>query len=332
MTAGAALLAAAAGAFGQETVPFDSDMVIRSTTNLVQVRVVAADSKGVAVADLQRGDFQIEDDHKSQPITLFTADRDTPAASAADASNGYSVILLDWLNIKYAYRIPAQQQVIALLKRYHPRQRVALYMLDRDPRLLHDFTTDMPALIQAVEEAGVGSPTVDDGPPGRSRAGYTEWQILYWQNGVFDTLHALETVAGHLAHVPGRKTLVWLAAGFPTTIGGIDFLPRIERVLARLNRADVAMYSVNACGLSKECRSFGDPMHELAARTGAIPFGARNDLDEGIRLALEDMRNSYTLGFNVPEGAGTGLHEIRVHVNRPGVALRYRESYDWAGK
>jgi VWFA-related protein len=348
----AVLLAAGAAAFGQETVPFDSDMVIRSTTNLVQVRVVVADSKGGPVADLQRADFQIEDDHKPQPITLFAADRGIlpapPAASnssanpSADSAGapGYSVILLDWLNIKYSYRLQAQEQVIELLKKYQPRQRVAIYILDHDPRLLHDFTSDMPALIQAVEDAGVGFPTVDDDAPGRfdarytgrGSAGNTEWQILYWQNEVFDTLHTLEVIADHLAHVPGRKCLVWLSAGFPTTVGGISFGPRVERALGRLNKADVAMYTVNACGLSSACRSYGGPMYELASRTGGTTFDARNDLDEGIQLALEDMSVSYTLGFNVPEGAAPGIHGIRVRVNRPGVKLRYRESYDWAGK
>jgi VWFA-related protein len=250
-----------------------------------------------------------------------------------EAPAGYSVILLDWLNIKYSYRLLAREQVIGLLKKYQPRQRVAIYILDHDPRLLHDFTTDMAALVQAVDDAGVGFPTLDDDPGGRGRVsgGNTEWQILYWQNEVFDTLHTLEVIAGHLAHVPGRKSMVWLSAGFPTMIGGIDFAPRVERALGRLNKADVAVYSVNACGLSEACRSYGNPMFELATRTGATTFAARNDLDEGIRLALEDMRISYTLGFNVPERAALGLHQIRVRMKRPGVTLRYRESYDWAG-
>jgi hypothetical protein len=69
-------------------------------------------------------------------------------------------------------------------------------------------------------------------------------------------------------------------------------------------------------------------LYELAVRTGGTEFSGRNDLDEGMRLALEDMRIGYTLGFNVPEGAAPGLHEIRVRVNRPGVKLRYRESYE----
>jgi VWFA-related protein len=334
-------LAAVAAVFGQETVPFDSDLVIRSTTNLVQVRVVAEDSQGRPVTDLKQADFQIEDDRKPQPITLFSADRGAQSAPATtsnsanseEAPPGYAVILLDWLNIKYSYRLKAREQVIGLLKKYQPRQRVAIYILDQDPRLLHDFTTDMSALVQAVDDAGVGFPTVDDDPGGRGRVGggNTDWQILYWQNEVFDTLHTLEVISGHLAHVPGRKSMVWLSAGFPTMIGGIDFAPRVERALARLNKADVAVYSVNACGLSAACRSYGNPMHELAARTGATTFAASNDLDEGIRLALEDMRISYTLGFNVAEGAALGLHQIRLRTNRPGVQLRYRESYDWAG-
>jgi VWFA-related protein len=333
-------LAVVAAVFGQETVPFDSDLVIKSTTNLVQVRAVAEDSQGRPVAGLQRADFQIEDDRKPQPITLFAADRGTqpaPASSSADSVEspaGYSVILLDWLNIKYSYRLRAQEQVIGLLKKYQPRERVAIYILDHDPRLLHDFTSGVLALIPAVEEAGVGFPTVDDDPPGRGRGagGNTEWQILFRQNEVFDTLHTLQVIADHLAHVPGRKSLVWLSAGFPMTVGGIDFVPRVEIALGRLNKADVAVYTVNACGLSTSCRSYPGPMHELAERTGATAFDARNDLDEGMRLALEDMRISYTLGFNVPEGAAPGPHEIRLRVNRPGVKLRYRESYDWAGK
>ena len=337
------LLAAAPAAFCQETVPFDSDMVIRSTTNLVQVRVVAEDSKGMPVTDLQRADFQIEDERKAQPITLFTADRGKrPGASAASGSGdsaeapaGYSVILLDWLNIKYSYRIQAQEQVIALLKNYQPRQRVAIYILDHDPRLLHDFTTDMPALIQSVEDVELGIRTLDDDPAGRVRAGVNgmDWQNLFWQNQIFDTLHTLGVIADHLAHVPGRKGLIWLSAGFPWAVGGIDFAPRVETVLGRLNKADVAMYTVNACGLSNSasCRSYVGPMSELADRTGGTVFAARNDLDEGMRMALEDLNTSYTLGFNVPEGASLGLHKIRVRVTRPGVSLRFRESYNWAG-
>jgi VWFA-related protein len=349
----ALFLAIAATAFGQETVPFDSGIVIRSTTNLVEVRVLAQDSKARPVTDLQRADFQIQDDRKPQPITLFSADRGAypPAASnssarqpsdSVEAPAGYSVILLDWLNTQYAYRLMAQEQFLGLLKKYQPRQKVAVYLLGHEPRLLHDFTSDMDILRQVVEDAGLEFGMVEDADssPGRFDAGYagrggggnTGWQDLNLQNKIFDTLHTLAVIADHLTHVPGRKSLVWLTAGFPWTAGGLDFVPRVETALNGLNKSDVAAYIVNACGLSSKCRSYPEPMTEISDRTGGTVFAGRNDLDEGMRLALEDMRISYTLGFNVPEGAALGPHEIRVRVNRPGVRLRYRESYDWAGK
>jgi hypothetical protein len=71
-------------------------------------------------------------------------------------------------------------------------------------------------------------------------------------------------------------------------------------------------------------------VQELALRTGGTAFFARNDVDEGIRLALEDALNGYTLGFHVAEGAAQGLHALKVTVKRPGVRLRYRESYQVA--
>jgi VWFA-related protein len=342
-------MAAVAALFGQQTVPFDSDTVIRSDTNLVQVRVVAEDFQGRPVTDLQRADFQIQDDRKPQPLTLFSADRGTAAASSGTsnqsanqssdsvpAAAGYSVMLLDWLNTPYVFRLHAQEQSIGLLKKYQPRQQVAAYLLDQEPRLLHDFTSDMDILRQVVEDAGLDFSAVEDTVPGRfdarsnSRGGGDNLEIrdLLWQDKVFDTLHAFEAIADHLTHVPGRKSLIWLTAGFPWTVGGIDYVPRVESVIGKLNRSDVALYTVNVCGLSTTACGYRGPMLELSDRTGGTVFVDRNDPDEGMRLALEDMRVSYTLGFNVPEGATPGLHEIRVRVNRPGVKLRYRESYE----
>ena len=148
--------------------------------------------------------------------------------------------------------------------------------------------------------------------------------------------------ASRLVDVPGRKSLIWLSDAFPLVIDNsvvpganaaeVVYHQNLERLLARLNRADVAVYGVAACGLSVTARSYSGTMVQLAERTGGTAFYGRNDLDEGIRLALEDMRISYTLGFHVPAGAAPGLHEIRVRVNRPGVRLRYRESYELAAR
>ncbi len=336
----------------------DSGVVIRSTTNLVQVRLVAEDSKGRPVTDLRQKDFQIFDDGKPQPITLFTSERDAvtpgaPGASAKQAANpaetdaGYALIVLDWLNTAMADRVMAIDQAIRQLKNFQPRQKVGIYLLGHESRLVLDFTSDRAELAQAVEDAGLEFGRLEDAPRGGKADGgrgailTVEEQIFSWQNRVLETLRVFGEIGDMLGRLPGRKTMIWLSEAFPTAIDGnvvlgarpneLLFLEDVETALGKLNRADVAVYAVDAAGLSTVKRSYGGTMDEFASRTGGTTFAGRNDLDEGMRLALEDMRASYTLGFHVPEAAAAGLHEIRVRVNRPGLKLRYRESYEWAG-
>ena len=66
----AVLLASFSLASAQDAAPADPGLVIRSTTSLVQVRVVAEDAGGKPVTGLQRDDFQVQDDRKPQLITL----------------------------------------------------------------------------------------------------------------------------------------------------------------------------------------------------------------------------------------------------------------------
>jgi VWFA-related protein len=358
-----------ASSFAQQTGPLDSGVVIQSTTSLVQVRVVVQDAKGRVVTDLRRADFEILSDRKQQPLTFFamdahstdgsgvtlnpsersasmTSDSTSPSPSTRE-NTGYALIVLDWLNTGFSDRFLARDNVARLLKNFQPRQRLALYLLGRAPRLLLDFTTNGDGLLDALQAADREPLDIDDEPPSRFDARYSsrngtslnaEAQIFFWNEKVRASLHALELIADRLAHLPGRKTLVWVSAGFPMAIDGsvvpgakpgeVLYLREIENLLTKLNAADVAVYSVDARGLpATSSRGFVETLQELSERTGGTAFYARNDLDEGVRLALEDMRATYTVGFQVPEGAAPGRHEIRVKVKRPGLKLRYRESY-----
>jgi len=132
----AGMLALSAIAFGRQ----DPDTVIRTTTRLVQIVVVAEDSQGRPVADLRKADFQLQDNHKPQPITSFATEGSTLPSSETGASasqteedaarNDYAMILLDWLNPRYADRLVVRDKVNKLLRKFQPRQLVALYLLD----------------------------------------------------------------------------------------------------------------------------------------------------------------------------------------------------------
>jgi len=329
------------------------DVVIRTTTSLVEVRVVAEDKRGKPVADLKKSDFQILDNGRPQSIRLFAAYRGPGAVTTPKPANeeqsesssptpsDYALILLDWLNTAYGNRIFVQEKVLQLLKDYQPRQRLAVFVLSRNnPRLLCDFTYDRDLLTYMVSRLSLDwedklGPSRDESPfEGRgARGGQTpqadmarEAALNKAARQTVDTSVAFEKIADHMLHVPGRKALLWVTTGIPMVIGGSYYSAFIESAFGRLNKADTAIYSIDSRGLSLTPPM--DSLYEFARRTGGEIFYNRNDLDKCMRTALEDMAVSYTLGFHMPEDAKPGLHELHVRLNRPGINLRYRESYD----
>jgi VWFA-related protein len=328
------LLLCAFANWGQQSAP-PTGAVIRTTTTLVEVRVVAVDSAGHAVTDLRREDFQVFDSGKSQPLRLFAPSRSgdappSPGSRPAPGETeptppGYAVILLDWLNTAYADRLRVQEKLLLLMKNFEPRQKVGIYVLSSHTHLLTDFTADRDILAALVEHMDL-----DDRP---DMAGPRVWTP---ELKVKETVRTINLIAGHLLHMSGRKSLIWLTSGFPMLIPGRGraaaplalFFQDIEKMLAKLNAADAAVYSIDASGLRIGPNFLFETMQEISPRTGGTAFFDRNDLDEGIRRALEDAAASYTLGFHAPDDARPGLHAITVRVDRPGVKLRYRETYD----
>jgi VWFA-related protein len=314
-----------------------TDVVIRTTTSLVEARVVATDSAGHTVADLRPEEFHIFDNGKPRPLKLFSPSgsisgppsaNSTPAPGQAEpAPPGYAVVLLDWLNTGYDDRLRVQEKVLRLLKNYEPHQKLGIYVLSQHSHLLIDFTSDRDILAALVERMDLDSVA-------------TEFKIWTLELRVKETVRTVNLLADHLLHVAGRKSLIWLTSGFPMLIQGPGrgrgagpaalFFQDVEKSLAKLNAADIAIYSIDAAGFRiLPDKSFGfDTTREISRRTGGTAFSDRNDLDEGVRLALEDAASSYTLGFHAPDDARPGLHAIDVRVDRREVKLRYRETYD----
>jgi VWFA-related protein len=192
--------------------------------------------------------------------------------------------------------------------------------------------------------------------------GYLSGEIkqFYEAQRIRNTLEAFEGIAVHLAGFPGRKALIWVSSAFPLVIplrdpgtaafgfhiGGYQYLTEdVDQAVRKLNDAEVAVYPVDARGVSSVALvgGGGDPdaaeivgtdrftwptMDEVAKRTGGIAFYGRNNLDAGIQAAIDDAVAGYTLGFYAPQDrTQAGFHKLTVRSLRPGVTLRYKEGY-----
>jgi VWFA-related protein len=139
-----------------------------------------------------------------------------------------------------------------------------------------------------------------------------------------------------------------LSADLPGT--GTSFVNDVVRAIRALNEADVAVYPVNARGvtapapfqadrssIAKHGKRSGDnfapdfddeTLQALADQTGGLVFHHINDLSAAIGEAMGDGRVSYSLTFSPPDRSLDGAyHKLEVTVKRPEVKLRYRPGY-----
>jgi len=295
--------------------------VLRATTQLVQVNVIVADKHGQPVPGLNREDFTVFDDGEPQKISIFKVEQSqTPAAPVklppdifsnmperqTGASPAVTVILLDGLNTSWNDQANARLRVIKFLQQLKPSDRVALYSLGRQVRVLHDFTSDSTALVAALNHyrGHVGgeleSSLVDDAdnPPqwaldagqGAAQIGENDamvadslqaWLIevnnieaQYFMNQRVEmTVDALVAIAQHLQGVPGRKNLVWVSGAFPL-LRGLDLLMQNGDFSTgstygeQIARAAQALNNVNLAIYPVDARGLmTDPSYDPARRS-----------------------------------------------------------------
>ncbi len=279
-------------------------------------------------------------------------------AGTDPSRGGYAVILVDWFNSGIHMTQRARPEVMRVLKQIGPSDKVALYSLDVSGlHVVNELGSDPSEIMKSMSTLhGQHSPcramsldgsgdTVCDDPlmPLNMIADFLARRVR-------ETLQAFRTIADHLAGVPGRKSLIWISSGIPMLVMSKPEAPpeidnavapihtygdEVDRAVQKLNNAGVALYPVDARGLPlRSPVTAGDyqlttpVMDSLASRTGGVAFHGRNDIDLGIKTALDDSRITYLLGYYVPQDASqTGFHRLSVKVNRPGVKLRFREGY-----
>jgi VWFA-related protein len=344
----------ASPAQGSQAAGDRSQTLIRATTRLVILDVVATDDRGEVLTGLKAEDFTALEDGKPQHISAFSFHRpgEGPAAPpqlppnvvsnapAYTSNSSMNIILLDAINSEFSSHAYAQDMLIRYLGTGPAIQPTAIFALEGKLELLHDFTTDTQALKEALAHfkpqgpehiADVYSAASPFERRGSFKAGPNARQV---------TFRAMLDLAHSLSGYPGRKNLIWLSEGFPLNLfpdallgGGAavieDYSPLVEKITDALMNAQVAVYPIDAAGVTQVDRfSPRTAMESVAERTGGRTFFNRNDIDVGVRTSIDDGSTYYTLEYYPDNRKWDGkFRRIELKVNRPGAKLRYREGY-----
>lgn len=279
------LLFAAVFAAAQQVEP-----VYRTGTQLVQVDVVVGNDKG-PVKGLTKDDFTLLDKGKPQTIAVFAMNErgaDTAKAAPLPAnvgsnrinSSGQSaqtatVILFDRLNIQEAQSTSATstsssagalsgaqaragRQVLELLASLKGPERVGLYSLFQDLKVVSDFTEDSQPLMEAAKRASAspqktGATPAEQALDARLRDVLAPGFPIERAARAEITTKAFRAIARRMAGVPGRKSLIWITSSFPLTYGDdanrqSESQAEVNNIANLLSDENIALYSIDPRG------------------------------------------------------------------------------------
>jgi VWFA-related protein len=350
--------------------------VLRTNTRIVVVDVVVTDSKGQPVPDLKADNFSLLENGKPQKISGFTFEhtgaKPAPAAqpqlppsvisnAPTFQASSLNIILFDTVNGDLSEQAYAKDQLLKFLNTAELGRPVAIFALQNQLKLLHDFSTDNKSLSASVAKykppaQGLSNETTAS----RASAFATLGDYHTSERSIETTLNQLNALAKILSGYPGRKNLIWLSESYPmvlmpesagqlnlsesdlrsvgtpstiqnlqTSASSKSYAALTKKVSDSLMAAQVAVYPVDVGAIGKDDHLASQTtMDDMAASTGGKAFKHSNDLSMGLRTSIEDGSTYYTLSYYPENKAWDGqFRSIQVKSSQPGVSLRYRLGY-----
>src|SRR5215471_8861690 len=290
---------------------------IRTHTQLVLVPLVVTDSSGTPVTGLAKDAFAVEENGRPRTLALFEESKPTKQLpSQADAPAGeyrnfpqrdelshIIIVVIDSINTPLLHQGQAKQMLADSLRRMTQGEvPIGLFSLTSTGlQQLHPFTADTKALNLALERLTASTNLKDwadplDGP---------------WVNQrtvIRQTLSAMTQFARALGTSPGRKTIIWITAGFPfafddpTSIwqNGDDLGMEYEKAWRSLNSANIAIYPFDFASAEPSSESLPSSQatisdEQLDAMTGdsgpRSPYNFRYDVGVQQRLTMHVVAN-----------------------------------------
>jgi Ca-activated chloride channel family protein len=267
---------------------------LRSVTRTVPLFVTVTDSTGRLVPDLEMEDFEVYDNGKKQPLSVFENKSLPIGVIVMLDTSGSMTLIID--RVKAA----AEQFLIRMLPEDVGRVGAFNDKIEFLPE--DEFTGDRDRLIKLLADLDFGYPT------------------RLW-DAVDESLRRLEGV-------PQRKVVLVFTDGEDTRSRR-----DLDDVLQESQKKEVMVYSIGLAteifNGQRRVRSQPDRgLKKLSEETGGGFFLLKNsdELGPTFTRVAQELHSQYVIGFS-PSVLDGKVHKLEVKLLRPGLTARARKSY-----
>ena len=286
LAVGVATLVAPLVLFAQQQPTF------KSGTKVVPLYATVNDETGRLVPGLVKEDFEIFDNDKPQPVTVFSNEVQPITVVVMLDTSGSMTTSIDLV------KQGAEQFFIRML----PRDRGRLGAFNDKIQLVSEMTGDRDELVAALRDVDFGYPT-----------------------RLYDAVAAgLDELQG----VEGRKVVLVFTDGDDTSskvrFGTILERARNEEVMIYAIGLENDYFDGQRRIRTKPDRS----LKRLAEETGGGYFelDKKSQLTSTFTRVSEELHSQYVVGFS-PSTLDGKVHKLDVRVKKPGMTARTRKSY-----
>jgi len=280
--------------------------VFRTTGDVVPVFVTVTDKSDRIVTNLTRDDFQVLDNGRPQPITVFD---NSPQPIRL-------IVLLD-VSTSMMGNLPLLRGACEVLfSHLRPEDAARLGTFGDDIIISPRFTTDVAELMSAVpRDISPNAPTP------------------LWR--------AMDQAMGELAGIGERRVVLVMSDSKDSMAGkfGQKFISQLD-VTDRAQREEIMVYGIGLRSRGPMPSMGGNPMAALtedfpdpglgtvALATGGGYFEVRprDDLNATFARVADELHSQYLLGFAPPARDGKA-HKIEVKMTPRDLKVRARKNY-----
>jgi Ca-activated chloride channel family protein len=293
---------AAAQTGSQQPVNRGGDVAtIKVQARLINVALNVVDDKGTPVGGFDKKDFQIFEDGKLQPISVFERQATSP------------------LSIVLAIDESGTIETSERLERQAAKHFVQAILREQDEIDLMDFSDTVREVVPFTNQ------------PRRIEQGLSQLQRGD-ETALYNAIYlGSERLASTSPTANRRRVLVVISDGGDSIQGGQKY----EQAIEQAQRAGAIIYSIIIVPIASDAgRNTGGEhaLIQMSEDTGGKYYYVEDpaDLEPAFRHVSDDLRTQYVLGYYSPE-TGAVFRRIKVALTDGakgnGYSLRYRTGY-----